>query len=144
MIYFDTAYVLKCFLNEPNAHLVRELAQRDGCVVSCAHGRVEFWSGIHRHIREGRLSQTDAAQVLLDLESEEQNGGIVWLPLDVRVQRRSCELLQAHGAIQPLRAGDAMHLGAALTHGFAEVHTNDAHMLQAAALAGLRAVNIIP
>ena len=27
MIYFDTAYLLKCFLNEPNAHLLRQLAQ---------------------------------------------------------------------------------------------------------------------
>jgi len=54
MIYFDTAYLLKCFHNEPNAHLVRALARQAGSVASSAHGRAEFWSGVQRHVHEGR------------------------------------------------------------------------------------------
>ena len=29
MIYFDTSYILKCYLNEPQAEKVRDLAERD-------------------------------------------------------------------------------------------------------------------
>jgi len=144
MIYFDTAYLLKLFLNEPDAHLVRQLAQSAGCVASCTHGRVEFWSGVQRHVREGRLSATDAHQVFVELTNEELGGGVVWLPLDAAVLRQSCAILENHAACSPLRAGDAIHLAAAQVHGFNEVHTSDRHMLRAATLAGLQAVNILP
>ena len=44
MIYFDTSYLAKCYLNEPHAEKVRKLAhQADG--LACSQlGRVEFWS----------------------------------------------------------------------------------------------------
>jgi len=95
-------------------------------------------------VREGKLSSVDARQVLTNLEAEEQGGGVVWLPLDAAVLRQSCQILETHGAVSPLRAGDAIHLAAAQIHGFSDIHTSDRHMLTAAALTGLRAVNVLP
>jgi len=69
-------------------------------------------------VREGKLSSVDARQVLTNLEAEEQGGGVVWLPLDAAVLRQSCQILETHGAVSPLHAGDAIHLAAAQIHGF--------------------------
>jgi predicted nucleic acid-binding protein len=61
MIYLDTSYIAKCYLNEPHGDKVRALArQAEG--LACSHlGRVEFWCVVARHVREGRISKNDAA-----------------------------------------------------------------------------------
>ena len=36
MIYFDTAYLAKCYLNEPGSDEVRKLAAESSKIASCA------------------------------------------------------------------------------------------------------------
>lgn len=50
---------------------------------------------------------------------------------------------QAIFAATYLRA-DAIHLATAVEYGFAEIHSNDRHLLAAAPLFGLHGVNVIP
>lgn len=45
MIYFDTSYLLKCYLAEPGHQAVRALAQQQGPVACCALGRTECRRG---------------------------------------------------------------------------------------------------
>ena len=44
MIYFDTSYLAKCYLNEPRAAKVRKPAHRADGLACSQFGRVEFWS----------------------------------------------------------------------------------------------------
>jgi predicted nucleic acid-binding protein len=52
VIYFDAAYVAKCYLNEPGADRVRELAYSADGLASCELARLEFASILKRHVRE--------------------------------------------------------------------------------------------
>ena len=49
MIYFDAAYIAKCYLNEPGAERVRAMARTAEGLASCEWGRLEFASIVHRH-----------------------------------------------------------------------------------------------
>lgn len=42
MIYFDAAYVAKCYLNEPGADRVRQVAYAADGLASCELARLEF------------------------------------------------------------------------------------------------------
>ena len=44
MIYFDAAYIAKCYLNEPGADRVREVAYAADGLTSCELARLEFAS----------------------------------------------------------------------------------------------------
>ena len=44
MIYFDAAYIAKCYLNEPGADRVREVAYGSDGLASCELARLEFAS----------------------------------------------------------------------------------------------------
>lgn len=41
MIYFDTAYLTKCYLNEIGSNEVRRLAEQHEQVACCVFGRLE-------------------------------------------------------------------------------------------------------
>ena len=43
MVYFDAAYIAKCYLNEPNADTVRQFAYEADGLASCEIARVEFY-----------------------------------------------------------------------------------------------------
>lgn len=144
MIYVDTAYRLKCFLNEPNAHLVRAVVRQAGSIASSAHGRAEFWSGVQRHVREGRLSAADASQVFRALEAEEKAAAVCWLPMEQPILNRACAIIEQHAATLPMRSGDVLHLACALEHGFEAIHTNDRHLLAVAEVVGIQAINVLP
>lgn len=59
MMYFDAAYIAKCYLNEPGADRVRAAANRADGLVSCELARVEFACIVLRHVREGHLKPAE-------------------------------------------------------------------------------------
>mgnify|MGYP002377637538 CR=1 FL=1 len=79
------------------------------------------------------------SQFNADLASE----AIVLLPLTDAILDR----IEAAYASAPLdtylRAADALHLATAAENGFAEIYSNDRHLLAAAPLFGLVGVNVI-
>jgi predicted nucleic acid-binding protein len=143
VIYFDSAYIAKCYLNEPGAERVRDLASGVQGISSCELARLELTCAVKRHLREGRLSESEVQDVFADFAEDEANGVWRWLPLTPELMRNVCERVKTGAAGTYLRACDAIHLGCAQEHGFDEVYTNDRHMLGATAAFGLRGTDVI-
>ena len=144
MIYFDAAYILKCYLPEPHCQLVRQLLAQHRVAASCLWGRLEFAAGVHRAVREGKLSTADAGLVFQTMRQDEAQAVWTWLPLTPAVARR---VIVAFETLPPhifLRTGDAVHLACAQEHGCREVYSNDHHLLAATPHFGLIGRNVIP
>jgi predicted nucleic acid-binding protein len=119
VIYFDAAYVAKCYLNEPGADRVREVAYGADGLTSCELARLEFASILKRHVRERQVTRREMAAILKDFEQDEKNGVWQWLGV-------TSELLDN-----------------AEEHGFREVYTSDRHILKAARHFHLTGVNVV-
>jgi predicted nucleic acid-binding protein len=144
LVYFDAAFIAKCYLNEPNAHLVRRFAYQADGLASCEVARVEFYSVLHRHLREGNINSQEVQAVLRDFVQDEADGVWQWFPITSPLVRKVCEDISALPSSAFLRAVDAVHLACAADHGFSEIYTNDHHMLDCAQYFNLKGINLIP
>lgn len=143
MIYFDAAYVAKCYLNEPGAEQVRELAHGAEGLASCELARLEFACIVKRHLRESHLTGREASAIFKDFEQDEKNGVWHWFVMTSElVEQAQRAVRRARGRVF-LRAGDALHLACAREHGFRDVYTNDRHMLGAARHFQLAGIDVI-
>ena len=135
-LYLDSAYVAKCYLNEPDAEAVRALVRNEE-LVSSALALAEMACIFQRHVREGGLTRRQAARLrrlfLADVEEGVWNLIPVSLALLEAVQRGVWRLPRS----THLRAGDAVHLASASGAGFREIWSNDRHLLAAAKPFGL-------
>jgi predicted nucleic acid-binding protein len=143
VIYFDAAYIAKCYLNEPGAERVRGVAAQAEGLVSCEWGRLEFSSIIHRHLREGHVTPRETRAVLADFAEDEANGVWHWLPVTSALLQRAFTRVGSLPRDAYLRAGDVVHLTAASEHGHREIYTNDRHMLAGAVHFGLSGIDVI-
>jgi predicted nucleic acid-binding protein len=143
MIYFDTAYILKCYLPEDGFAPVRQLLSREQSAACCAYGRLEFTTAVRRAVRENRLPASALPTVYALLETDDENGVWTWLPLTAHLIESAARAARTVPAGVYLRAGDALHLVCAREHGF-DIYTNDRHVLSAAPHFGVRAQNVIP
>lgn len=144
-LYFDAAYIIKCYIPEPGGEAVRELARAHKEGLACSiHGRAEFWAAIMRRSREGLLPPKMASTVLRQMEEDEVAGRWVWLPVTALEINLVCELLEKNAGKKGLvlRAADAMHLASARLNGFTKIHSNDKHLLAAAEAFGLDGVDV--
>ena len=69
MIYFDAAYIAKCYLNEPGADRVREVAYGADGLASCELARLEFASILKRHVREHHVTRREMTAILKEFGS---------------------------------------------------------------------------
>jgi len=143
VIYFDTSYVAKCYLNETGSSAVRQLAQSQSSLACCEYGRIEVVSTFHRNLREGLLTKPQYDVVARQFESDDQSWVWTWLPLTADLCRKTAARIYALPHATFIRAGDALHLTSAVENGFAEIYSNDRHLQTSAALFGLETVNVI-
>jgi predicted nucleic acid-binding protein len=141
--YFDSNYILKCYVNEPGAEHVRELASQ-GVATSCSQfGRLEVLSALHQKVREASLTRAQLKAIWTRLEDDEVVGVWTWIAVD-RALEHAVELAFLRlGPEVYLRTGDAIHLATASLHGCLEIHSQDRHLLLAAAAFGLRGVDVV-
>lgn len=143
MIYFDAAYIAKCYLNEPGAKRVRELARDADSLASCEIARVEFASILKRHLREGHLTRREANATLKEFEEDERDGVWQWFGVTSALLEQTRQQISGLPNSVFVRSIDALHLTCAADHGFQQVYTNDRHMLQAAGHFYLSGINIL-
>jgi len=136
--YFDTAYVAKCYVNEPGALEIRELARSSGGVASSALCIAEFSCTIHRKLREGTLSATTALTIRQDFLGDIAAETWLLVPVSDRILRRVELLTRSLPSTMPLRALDAIHIASAIDEGFLDIWTNDQRVLAAAEHFGLK------
>jgi predicted nucleic acid-binding protein len=136
-LYFDTAYVAKCYLNEADARAVRKLASSASSLYSSAWCIPELACVLHRHLRESHLSEAQGKKIRELFLEDVRNGVWSLLPLTERFLARVDAAVAELPASIHLRAGDAIHLAAAEDGGFAEIWSNDRQLLKAAPGFGL-------
>jgi predicted nucleic acid-binding protein len=136
-LYFDTAYLGKCYWNEPEGKLVRKLAQQADGLYSSAICIAEMACLAHRKVREGPATPADAMMRRDLFLDDVKNGAITAVPVTERLLRRVEAATRALPPSCYLRTFNALHLVTAADSGFVEVWTNDRHMLAAAPYFGL-------
>lgn len=141
--YFGTAYLLKRYRPEPGSDAVRALASIADVLVCSLHGRAELIAAAHRKIREGSATPADLDALLAQVGADQAAQALDWLPItDVHLDRVTAAFRRAPSTVY-LRAADALHLASAAEAGFEEIYSNDRHLLAAAALFGLRGIDVI-
>lgn len=142
MIYFDSCYLAKLYLMEPDSLRVRAWAENADGLACCTIGRSEVLATFHRYVRERRLVLREfrllAAQVEVDLDAG------VWteLPVTSALVEAQARRIVALPATVFLRAADALHLTCAAEAGLREVYSSDRHLVAAAPHFGLRPVTL--
>lgn len=142
MIFFDTTYLVRLYLDENGSETIRSLA---GSVPIAAswHAQAELLCTFHRAYREGRLEKKAYQAQRIQFASDQSAAVFRWLPVTDSTLNLLDSTLAGASARIFLRAADALHLACAAEHGFKEVYSNDRHFLSAAPLFGLTGINII-
>jgi len=142
VIYFDTSYVARLYLEDRGWEKVRELAETDR-LACCIHGRAETVAAFHRKFREGAVDSGDLATLLRQFDRDCELGGFRWLPLSEAVISRLTRVYASLPGTVILRAADALHLACASENGLKQVYSNDIRLLASASHFGLTGVNVI-
>lgn len=144
MIYFDTSYLAKLYLDEPGARQVLTLVAESGEQLCCAeHGRLELITTFKRKERERALSR---AQVRLLWKKHDQDIAdelVRYFPLPAELIRSACERAIALPPSVFLRAADALHLACAADAKLKAIYSHDRHLLAAAPHFGLKGIDIL-
>ena len=143
MIYFDTAYLLKCYVKEAGWQEVRALAGRHEWVACSAYGRMELHAALHRKLREGEVTEGQLTTIFRQLELDESEQLWNWLSLTRSIMVSVADGFRTLPESLFVRTADATHLVTARTNDFREIYSSDTHLLSAAPHFGLEGKNII-
>ena len=132
MSYFDSAYIAKFYLEEPDSDAVCRLAESLGRVHCVAIGRVEVASAFHRKLREGALGDTSFRAVTAQFARDCAHSVWTWIPVTSHLIEVTTRAIEGLPKAIFLRSADALHLACAREHGLRDVYTNDRHMIAAA------------
>ena len=142
MIYFDTSYIVRLYLEDPGWESVRRLAARDH-LACCLLGRAEAVAAFHRKLREGALGSGEFRALLDQFEADCVANAFRWLTLSPRAVDRLTAAFRRLPSNTALRGADGLHLACAAENGFAVIYSNDRHLLAGAAHFGLIGIDVI-
>lgn len=136
--YFDAAYVVKCYVNEPDSAQVQELSEQVDALCTSSWSVIEVTSAIRRYVREKRLTRATAKALLNEFDKDVSDGVWELLPITPILLQQLDQFLRTLPVDVVLRAGDALHLMTARQAGLDAIWTSDRHLLRAAPHFGLR------
>jgi predicted nucleic acid-binding protein len=142
--YFDSSYIAKFYLDEPESEAVRRLAESLGQVRCAVIGQIEVAAVFHRKFREGAFDAGAFREVMAQFDDDCGQGLWTWLPLTTALAARTTAAFARLPRPVFLRAVDALHLICAQEHGLPEIYTNDRHMSAAARHFRLKPMTVAP
>ena len=143
MTYFDTAYIVKCYVKEEGWQQVREFARDQERIACSIYGRLELHAALHRKTRENALTERQLEVVLRQFGADEEARLWTWLPLTAAIMTEVATTFASLPRHVFLRTGDAVHLLTAKQNGLKEIFSNDQRLLDAAPAVGLPGRNVI-
>lgn len=132
-ILFDTSALLKRYLPESGRAAMLEWFAQARPVVTAPHCRVELYSALNRVRRETGASDEAYRKTCQEVERNFDAFDVV--PWTTVLERAAIRSLEA----SPLRAGDALHIAAALAAGVDHFITADQRQYEGALAVGLKA-----
>ena len=132
MSYFDSSYIAKFYLDEPESEAMRRLAESLGQVRCAVIGQIEVAAVFHRKFREGAFDAGAFQEVMAQFDDDCGQNLWTWLPFTTALAATTAAAFARLPRPVFLRAADALHLICAQEHGLAEIYTNDRHMSAAA------------
>ena len=143
MTYFDTAYIVKCYVKEAGWRQVRSsLAARSALLARFTEGSSCMRRCTGRHEREA-LTERQLEVVLRQFRADEDARLRIWLPLTAAIMTEVATTFARLPRHVLLRTGDAVHLLTARQNGLKEVFSNDQRLLTAAPEVGIPGRNVI-
>ena len=92
-MYFDTSYIAKFYFNEPESPRVRELVRKADVIHSSLWALAEFHAVLHRRMREGASSPSDARELALRFSEHIEDGLWNLIPVNEALLRRTSALM---------------------------------------------------
>ena len=142
MGYFDSAFIAKFYLDEPESDAVRALAERLGRVCCNVFGRLEVASVFHRKLREGAFGEAAYRELSAQFDDDCAANVWTWLPITSVLIDTARATIQRLPKTTFLRSADALHIVSAREHGIGEIYSNDRHLLAAAKYFHVKAMNL--
>lgn len=142
MSYFDSAFIAKFYLDEPESDAVRALAERLGRVCCNAFGRLEVASVFHRKWREGGIGVAAYKELCAQFDDDCAAGIWTWLPISPALIEVASKAIQRLPKTTFLRSADLLHIVSAREHGLKDIYSNDRHLLAAAKHLRVKAISV--
>jgi predicted nucleic acid-binding protein len=140
--YFDSSYIAKFYLDEPESDAVRRLAESLGQVRCAVIGQIEVAAVFHRKLREGAFDTRAFREVMSQFDDDCSQSLWTWLPITTALATATAAVFTRLPRSVFLRAVDALHLACAHEHGLPEIYTNDRHMAAAARHFGVKPIAV--
>ena len=134
-VFFDSSALAKRYVDEAGTAEVLQWCDKATELALSVIAVPELISAFRRLVREGRLTETQYAQLKSDLRADLVDALVC--ETSPQVVQRAIDALEA----APLRGMDAVHVGSALVCGAAVFISADARQCAAAEHFGLRVVN---
>jgi hypothetical protein len=115
--YFDSPYIAKFYLDEPESDAVRRLAETLGQVRCAVIGRAEVAAVFHRKLREGAFDSRVFREVMAQFDDDCVQDLWTWIPVTSTLAARTATVFAHLPRPVFLRAADALHLVCAQEHG---------------------------